>query len=461
MKILLVNPPFSRQEVNIWKIVSSCMPPLGLAIIASCLEKAGHEVNILDIAAEPMSQDKFKAFLRRNHFDWIGFTATTLALNNALALAEIAKHECPDSTIVFGGVHPSIFPEQVLGHKNVDYVIVGEGERSIVSLINGHDPQVVDGLYYKYQGEIRGNPVGPLVDYLDDLPFPAYHLLPMTKYHPALGGYKRLPAISMITSRGCPGACTFCFKQMFGNKTRFRTASSLISEIEFLKDNYGIREIVFYDDTFTANRNNVKEFCSLLISKHIDLYWSCMSRIDCIDESLLGIMKNAGCHQICYGVESACDHILKNIRKNISLDKVHKLKNLMRKAGISLRLSFMLGNPGESEETLTRTIALAIKLDPDIVQFNIATPYPGTEMYNWAKENNYLITTDWDKYDLSQPVMALPEAPADLVLKYYKLAYQLFYYRLRYMFRLLGRSINPRLLFTYLKAFAHLLRMMK
>lgn len=460
MRVLLVNPPFDRQERNIWKIVSSSMPPLGLAILAACLEKAGFEVKILDLPAEGLWLDGFKNYLRQEKFDWIGFTATTLAINNALVLAQMVKNEYPQTKVVFGGVHASIFPAEVLDREYVDFVIAGEGENSLVGLLQGRKYQEIGGLYYKEKGVIKNNPLSPLIVNLDQLPYPAYHLLPLKKYHPALGGYKRLPAISMLTSRGCPGVCTFCYKQMFGSKTRFRTASSLIGEIEFLISRYGIKEIVFYDDTFTANKNNVREFCQLLISHKIRLSWSCMSRVDCIDEILLGLMKQAGCHQICYGVESASEQILKNIGKRISLEKVERLSRATRKAGIVLRLAFMLGNPGETEVTMNQTIELAIRLNPDLVQFNIATPYPGTEMFNWARTNNYLRTCNWEEYDLSRPVMDLPDTPAELVLKYYRLAYRRFYYRPIYILRKMWQSLNPVMLFVNLKAFIRLLRMM-
>jgi anaerobic magnesium-protoporphyrin IX monomethyl ester cyclase len=459
MKLLLVNPPFERQEGNIWKIVSSSMPPLGLAIVAASAEKEGFAVKILDLPAEGLWLDDFKNYLRQEKFDWIGFTATTLVIKNALALAQIAKAECPQAQVVFGGVHASIFPAEVLAQEYVDYVITGEGEHSLVDLLRGRDRQEIGGLYYKENGVVKNNPPAPLIPDLDQLPYPAYHLLPMKKYHPALGGYKRLPAISMLTSRGCPGICTFCYKQMFGSKTRYRSAPSLVSEIEYLIAHHGIREIVFYDDTFTVHKDNVRKFCELLISKKINLTWSCMSRIDCIDENLLILMKQAGCHQICYGVESADEQVLKNIKKNISLAKVEKVCQATKKAGIDLRLAFMLGNPGDTEASMNRTIDLALRLKPDLVQFNITTPYPGTEMFNWAKAHKYLITYHWEDYDLSRAVMDLPEAPAALVEKYYKLAYRRFYFRRDYMLGKIVQTLDPGRLLANVKAFIRLLRM--
>lgn len=459
MKVLLINPPLERKEGNIWKIVSSSMPPLGLAMVASCLEKGGGEVKILDLPAEGLRVDDITEFIKKEKFDYFGITATTLVINNALAIAKIIKGYYPTAKIVFGGVHASIYPEMVLAHEFVDYVIRGEGEVAFLDLIQGQRNSEIGGLSYKENGELKHNPPAPLIADLDLLPYPAYHLLPLKKYHPALGGYKRLPAISMLTSRGCPGVCTFCYKKMFGSKTRYRSAQSLVTEIEYLIKHHGIREIVFYDDTFTVHKNNVKKFCELLISKKIKLSWSCMSRIDCIEENLLVLMKQAGCHQICYGIESAEGEILKNIKKNIALPKAEKICQATKKAGIALRLAFMLGNPGESEETLNKTIDLALRLKPDLVQFNITTPYPGTEMFDWAKENKYLITENWEDYDLSRAVMDLPGAPAELVEKYYKLAYRRFYFRGDYMIGKIIQTLDPRSLLVNLKAFIRLLKM--
>lgn len=461
MKVLLINPPVERKEGNIWKIVSSSMPPLGLAMVASCLEKGGGSVKILDLPAEGLRVDDISAFIKKEKFDYFGITATTLVINNALAIAKIIKSYYPEAIIVFGGVHASIYPEMVLAHEFVDYVIRGEGEVSFLDLLQGKRKAEIGGLSYKENGEMKHNPPAPLIADLDLLPYPAYHLLPMKKYHPALGGYKRLPAISMLTSRGCPGVCTFCYKKMFGSKTRFRSAQSLVAEIEYLIAHYGIREIVFYDDTFTVHKDNVKKFCELLIEKNINLSWSCMSRIDCTDEIVLQLMKQAGCHQICYGLESAEVQILKNIKKNISLQKAEKICQATKKAEITLRLAFMLGNPGESEETLNKTIDLALRLKPDLVQFNITTPYPGTEMFDWAKENKYLKTENWEDYDLSRAVMDLPGASGELVEKYYRLAYRRFYFRWGYIINKIWTSLNPKVWLLYLRAFTRLLRIIK
>jgi radical SAM superfamily enzyme YgiQ (UPF0313 family) len=184
---------------------------------------------------------------------------------------------------------------------------------------------------------------------------------------------------------------------------------------------------------FTARRALVSAFCERIINEGIDLTWVCMSRVDAIDEDILRLMKAAGCHQICFGVESADEQILKNIKKKISLEQVEKAVALTKKVGIDVRTSFMLGNPGETEETLRKTIDFAIKLNPTIASFNITTPYPGTELRSWAKENGYLKTEDYSVLESSQCILELPTISSEEINLYAQIALKKFYYRPGYI----------------------------
>lgn len=448
MDIVLINPPWYKPNQSIWKKISSCFPSLGLGYIAGCAEKSGFSVQVIDVNAEKIAYDEVVNRVKRYNPRFVGLTATTQLINNSLLIASMIKEKLPKTKIVLGGPHPSIFTDEILKHKAVDYVIRNEGEESIVELLSGVAINKIGGLSYKEGSKHFHNLDRGLIQNLDQIPFPAYHLFPMDKYHPALGNYKRLPAMSIITTRGCPGNCTFCYKKMFGNKIRTRSAENILEEIELLINNYRIKEISFYDDTFTSSRTNVLKFCELIVKKNVDITWSCMSRVDFIDEELLKAMKNAGCHQICYGIESGEKEILFNIRKNISFEKAQKVIDLTKKARITARATFMFGSPGETEESMEKTMQASFKLNPDMVIFNITTPFPGTAMYEWAKKNGYLLTENWDEYDLSKPVMKLPTVETEKVIKYYKNAHKKFYLRLRYIlgriFRI--RSINDLVL---------------
>lgn len=435
-KVLLINPPWVIGEnKNLWKGVASCWPSLGLAYIAAVLEKAGHQVIYLDCSAETYTVGDTKKILEGyDFFDYIGLTATTPLVNNALAIAAFAKEHFPGVKIVFGGVHPTVMPDEVLKHPQVDFVVIDEGEETMKELVSGKNKEEILGLCYKQNGEIIKNPSRPLIKDIDTIPPPAYHLLPMKKYYPATGSYKRLPAMILFATRGCPGRCTFCY-QTFRGVTRKRSAQSIIDEIKILQSDYGIKEVAFYDDTFTLFKTVVKEFCEIIIKDKIDLTWSCFTRVDCVDENMLRLMKKAGCHLILFGVESGDGEILKNINKNISLKQVEEVVRTARRVGLETRASFMFGNQGETEETIKKTIDFAIKLDPDEAQFNVATAYPGTVLFNWAKELGYIKSFNWDDYSMSNVVLELPGLGKEKMQYYYELAHRKFYFRPKIILR--------------------------
>jgi radical SAM superfamily enzyme YgiQ (UPF0313 family) len=239
----------------------------------------------------------------------------------------------------------------------------------------------------------------------------------------------------MVVSRGCPGRCTYCYGKYLGNKVRFRTVDQIVDEITHLINNYEIREISFYDDTFTTYPSLVRDVCRKIMEDKLDITWSCFSRVNTVDEETLGMMKAAGCHQVMYGIESADHGILRNINKRIDLDQATEIIRVTHRIGINVRSAFMLGNPGETEETIQRTIDYAKTTNSDFAVFNITTPFPGSAMFDWADQNGYLITKDWSKYDLATIVMRLPTIEPEVVEKYYRKAYRKFYLRLTYIMR--------------------------
>ena len=442
MDVLFINPPWYKKSGNIWKNISSCMPPFGLALLASLARENNYSVSILDCNALQLGLDKIKDNLPESCPRFVGLTATTVLSENALTIAQIVKEKYPETKVIMGGVHATLMPREVLQNPAIDYIVLGEGEYSFLDLISGLDPRLIRGIGFKENGQAVLNPAREIIHDLNSFPMLAYDLLPMNKYYAASGSYKRRPSFGIITSRGCPGRCTFCKGNILGSVIRFRTADKIFQEISYLQKNYGIRDITFYDDTFTTNKKNVHDFCDLILENNFNLTWCCFSRVDTVNFELLEHMRKAGCYQIMYGVESADEQILKTINKIITLDKVKDTVQATKKAGIEVRLAFMLGNPGETEETIKKTIKYAISLDPDLVSFNITTPYPGTEMFNWADKNNYLIHKNWSEYDLSRPVMELPSISKDRILKYYKKAHRQFYLRPSYILKRLLKIRN-------------------
>jgi radical SAM superfamily enzyme YgiQ (UPF0313 family) len=458
MNVLLINPPHVLRKGNSWYDIMSTMPPLGLAWIAAVLEQDGHQVQILDANALGVIPERVPQWVREHGpFELVGITATTPLISRALSIARCLKAEYPSVPIVLGGVHPTVLPDEVLGEPAVDLVVRGEGENTMREIAAERPWAEIAGISFRRDGATVHNPDRELIANLDDLPLPAYHLLPMHKYRPAAGAAKRTPAISVLATRGCPGRCTFCYR-IFGPRLRVRSGGQVAAEVQFLQEHYGIKEICFYDDTFTAAKREVRAFCEAVQELHLDLTWSCFSRIDTFDEETFRLMKASGCHQVMFGVEHCCREILENVNKRLSLDNVEGVIRATQRIGIEVRAAFMLGNPGETEESMEENIRFAIDLDPDLAIFNVTTPFPGTEMYRWADEHGYLRTKNWDEYSFSIPVMELPTVRSAAVLRYYRMAHRRFYLRPKYVWRQLLRLRSLHAWFSCLRALRMLIR---
>jgi len=434
MKVLLINPPWRIKPKSLWSGISGILPPLGLGYLASMLKKEGIAVEILDLNALQKPPEALADFLKDKTCQWIGITATTNLISSAKKLAEISRAYQPGAKIVLGGVHPTVLPEEVLSWPEVDFVVRGEAEQTIIELLKEKPVPEIKGLSYRVEGKSLHNPDREFIADLDEIPFPAYDLLPIKKYLPALGGYKKLPALSVITSRGCSGACTYC-NNFFGRRVRKRSAENVIAELSLLKQDYGIKEIYFYDDSFTEFPGKVIDLCRKMEEAKLDLSWSCFARINLVNEDLLRAMKTAGCHHISYGIESGSPELLSAINKKVSLEKIREVVAMTKKAGIDLLLGFMLGLPGETRETMEATKKLALKLDPAMAIFDITTPFPGTELYQWAEKNGYLKTKKWDEYDLYTMVMNLPTVTEGELRQAYQSAHRAFYFRPKYLLK--------------------------
>ncbi|MBI5701767.1 radical SAM protein [Candidatus Saganbacteria bacterium] len=462
---LLISPPIHHKDNdNIWKGIDSNFPPLGLADMAGYIRDKNYSVSILDCNVECSSVESFGSLFKKEFVDKyvsikiIGLTTLTCNIKKAYGVAQICKKYYPDAIFVFGGVHATFVADEVIRNDLVDIVVCGEGENTLHELVAGKDLEMINGIIFKKKingkQEIVKNPSRQRITDLNSLPMPAYDLLPISKYKPAKGSYKRLPAMSMMTSRGCPGKCSFCSKTL-GNRLVFKSAEKIFREINYLIQNYGIKQILFYDDTFTAFRKNVMELCDLIVENKTDISWTCFARVDFVDLGMLEKMKQAGCHQIMYGVESIDENVLRKINKKTNINQVVNASKWTKQAGIECRVAFMVGNPGDDEEIIKKNIRFVNKLNPDILIVNITTPFPGTEMFAWAKENNLILTYDWDDYNLAKPVMRLKNLTSDQIKALYKLMYQSFYFRpafiLRKLFRI--RSLSDiKILLSGLKA---------
>lgn len=417
---------------------------MGLADLGGYLRDKNYTIKIIDSNIETPAVESFKSYFEKEYVQRyssiriIGFTTLTCNIKKAYKVAEICKEYYPNAMIVFGGVHATFVADEVINNKFVDVVVVGEGEITFHEIVAGRNLEQINGIIFKQQIEgkyktIANQPRERIKD-LDSLPLPAYDLLPILKYRPTKGSYKKLPAMSMMTSRGCPGKCTYCSKTL-GNRLVFKSAERIFTEIKYLIKNYKIKQILFYDDTFTVYKKNVMKLCDLLIKNKTDISWTCFARVDFVDFEMLKKMKEAGCHQIMYGVESIDETVLRNINKKINLNQVISASSWTKKAGIECRLAFMVGNPGDNDEIIKNNIRFLKKINPDFLIVNITTPFPGTAMFNWAKERNLLLTYDWDDYNFAKPVMRLENLSAKEIKDLYKKMYRSFYFTPRYLIK--------------------------
>jgi radical SAM superfamily enzyme YgiQ (UPF0313 family) len=457
MKITLINPPASHVE-SLY-VVGMKAPPLGLAYLASTLERSGHEVEIIDASALELSISQIKSVLEKDQPEIIGVTATTPTIYNAFKIVKAAKEVCPGSFTVLGGSHPSFQPTETLKEcPYLDAVCVGEGEETIVELAEALKGNKclsdVKGIAYKSKGNVMKNPPRPFIENLDSLPFPAWHLLPMGNY--TLFG-KKTVICHMMSSRGCPFQCIFCSSSLFfGKKYRARTAKNVVDEMECLISKYNPESIEFSDDEFTLNGKRVEDICSEIKRRGLDVWWACSSRVDTISTSLLKKMRAAGCFLIYFGIESGSQRILNYIKKGISIEQVRKAVRWTREAGIKTLGSFIIGFPDETKEEIEKTVRFSKELKLDYAQFSIATPYPGTELYEMAKRKRLLFTEDWSRYTAAKPVMAMKNLNIEELLRIFKKAYIRFYLSPAILLRNLNRNTFKVLNLTVKSAFKSL-----
>ena len=446
MKIYLINAPYKEDVYGNMKDVSLLDVPLGICYLASMLEKAGYEVNVIDAEADMLKIVDIIKRLEAEKPDIIGFTCTTPMVASVKKTAEALKKVLPNSKIIVGGPHVTAVPEDLLKENYVDVAVIGEAEYTIVELVKlleeNKNLKDCKGVMFKENGKIIKTQQRPLIQNIDELPFPARHFLHFDKYkHSTIIRHVTKKNYSNIMSaRGCPFNCVFCgSKTTFGGVVRFRNPKSVVDEIEECYNKLDIGIFGFSDDTLTIKRSHIIEICNEIIKRKLDIVWFAQARVNTVDKEMLQIMKKAGCEAIHYGYESGSQTILNNIRKEITLQQSIDATKITKEVGIKIHGYFMLGNPGETEETARQTINFAKKLNPDTAQFTIATPFPGTELYQifLSQGEAYREFKDYKWYN---DVVFLPKGMTkEQLLKIHKQAYREFYLRPRYMLKSIER----------------------
>jgi len=434
VKVLLINPP-ADSHINL--ILGVSAPPLGLAYLASMVE-GGHEVEILDCPTVNIGFEKLESHLSRTKPDLIGVTSTTSTIYQAYRVIKIAKNVDPKVITVLGGPHATFMSREVMKEcVDLDIVVSGEGEVAFKRLIEDWpDLSRVPNIIYRRGDKVRENPEKGFIDDLDQLPYPAHHLLPMDSYQ--CEG-KRFGAV--MTSRGCPYSCIFCSSsQLWGKKWRPRTPKNVVGELELLSNDYGIEEVEFLDDLFTFDQNRATRICDMIEERELDISFVCSSRVNTFSEKIAKKLKTSGCHTVYFGAESAVPKILNFLKKGISPSQVRRAVDTARKAGLNTILSFILGIPGETERDIEKTIEFAKELNPTFAQFTMYTPFPGTEAFDQAKAEGTILTRDWSKYTTQQPVLKLKKVSSKKLNSLLRSAYLEFYLRPSFIFRALRKG---------------------
>jgi anaerobic magnesium-protoporphyrin IX monomethyl ester cyclase len=449
-KVLLVRPPATTSlgfGSGFKKNLGGHEMELGLLYLASFLEGQGIESHFFDMSLYNDSDRRLLALLKESKFDFIGLTAYTSFINSAHSVAKFIRRYT-ETPIVIGGIHASALPKETLQvFDNFDFLIYGEGEEAFSELVLGKDITKIAGLVWRKNNHdiVVNLPREPVKD-LDRLPFPARHLLDLEKYIPFPGNYYQLPTSGILSARGCPFQCTFCGRTgtRFKNMVRFRSVENLISEIEFCIEKFGIRDFRFYDDSFVLNKKRLIDFCEVLVRNKIKITWNCYSRVDLVEEDLLWLMKRAGCYHIKFGIEFGTQKWLDKTKKGITLEQARRAVRAVKKVGMAVKSSFIIGMPGETIDEIIQTIRFAKELNSTYSTFGIFTLLPGSELFDEAKAQGTLLSENFDYYFNRSENVLKNQLDISILRNFIKIANRQVYLNHKFLiYRILHLARNP------------------
>jgi len=430
MKILFAQAPARKLAKE-----ALIVPPLGIAYLAAVARKAGHDVSVLDAFAEGLTLQQFASRVAEAGADMVGITGMTPVFDTVRDAIVAARPHA--RWLVLGGPHATSMREKVMQENpELDFAVCGEGEVSFMDLIaaleDGRSPTGIPGVVTK-DGV---GPIRPMLNALDELPFPARDLLPNARYRYPLCLGRRVT--TMITSRGCPYTCIFCDKSVFGSRWRARSAENVLAEIDEVVKRYGVNTIIFYDDLFTLKTDRLKAICRGLIERKYNLTWKAEGRVDLADEFVLHLMRKAGCDTIAYGVETVNQHGLDYLGKRTRPDQVRKAFKLTRAAGIKTMGYYILGIPVETYADAVATVRFAIELKTDYAQFSVLSPLPGTRLYQDAVERGWyreIAAHNIADKDRLRPVVMSDNWDEAALISIVRQAHRMFYMRPSYALR--------------------------
>jgi len=414
--IVLVDPPYDRVApgYEFVRHVSNRAPALGLLHLAAMAREHGYDASIVESDAEGLDEDAVVRRIVERAPRYVGITLFTVGVWASVKIAQGVKAALPDTTVIVGGPHVSSMGRETLERFDCfDLAVVGEGEWALVELLRalegGGDLGAISGLIWREGDALRENPSRPIPQDLDDLPMPAWDLLPgfPEAYPPAIYDYPRGPVATIAASRGCPFHCKFCDTSTFGARVRAYSPAKVVEMIQHLNARWGVRHIMFVDDLFLASRTRVTDFCERLLATGLRITWTCTARVDTVKPDILALMKRAGCWEISFGLETGSNELLVKMDKAARVERSELAVGWTHAAGIRTKGLFMLGYPGETPETIRATRDFVRRIPMDIMNLTKFTPYPGSPIYvdlygtkirtdHWKKMNgmNFVFTPE-------------------------------------------------------------------
>lgn len=406
MKVLLVNPHIPAEATaGRYRRFLAPMPPISLAYVAAALEKAGVTVAVLDDATEKRGVESVLEATRAARPDAIGFSCVTITAMRTFALARAIREAFPGLHITMGNIHPSVFYESVLSDGLADTVVCGEGEETFPDLVKaletGRPLADVPGVAWRDGGRVVKNPDRPYIRDLDAVPFPAWKLFPLEKYSIFSFASVKSPGTLVLGSRGCPYRCTFCSLKIMGTARRVRSAKNIADEFEWLHDSFGYKQMSFTDPIFPFSKKEGMKFAAELISRGLDkkCVWITETRVDHVDYELLAALRSSGLRRVMYGFETGDTDRIAGIRKSFTTERARRAVEETRRAGVQIVGFFMLGVPGETKESLRRTIRFSREIGIEFAKFTVFSPFPGTQSYvDLAAEGKIEEPRAWERF---------------------------------------------------------------
>lgn len=446
MNILFVNPPRTHEIIGnnptIIEEERGVNPPLGLLYVAAYVEKLTEfKISVVDCQAEKLDYSNLKEKIVKYKPDVVGLTAMTMTIIDVIKCIDVVKQVDSSITVVLGGPHVNLFPEETINLQGVDFLVLGEGEKTFTRLMHAINTKSsykdITGLVFKDSGKVINTGGNPLITDLDKLPFPARHLTSVEKYSSLLSSGKIVTTI--FTSRGCPFKCSFCDRPHLGKVFRARSSQNVVDELEECV-NLGITEFLFYDDTFCVDKKRVIDICNEIVKRKLPISWDIRTRINTVDEEIIKHLKKANCRGIHYGIEAGTEKILNVLNKGITIEQAKNVFNLTRKYKIPILAYFMIGSPTETLDDIQTTFKVMRELNPDYVHLTILTPFPGTKIYFDGLQKGIIKKDYWREFARNPKQDFIPPHWSEIFSKneldeLLIIGYKSFYIRPKYILR--------------------------